>query len=190
MLRRWRSRRSADDRAAAVVELAYALAAELRAGRPPGAALAVVAEAGGPLAAPLREVAAVTQAGVPVAAELRRLAEVPGAEALQALAVVWEVTEEHGGPVAEVLDRLGEALDAEAAARRSLQAALAGPRATMLLLLALPCLGIALGESTGAHPLSLLVHRPLGWTLLAAAVVLDAIGAAWTRRLLRGAMRA
>jgi tight adherence protein B len=186
---RRRERRLAAARSAAVVDLTYGLAAEMRAGRPPAAALDAMASGAGPLADPLRQAATVAATGVPVADELRRIADLPGAGALAAVAAVWEVTERHGGPVADVLDRLGEALDAEAAASRALQAALAGPRATMGLLLVLPALGVALGESVGAGTVSFLAHQPLGWGLLGAATALDLAGVAWTRRLLVGAAR-
>jgi tight adherence protein B len=167
----------------------YALAAELRSGRPPGAALAAAAAAGGPLAGPLAEAAAAAAAGAAASDELRRLARHPGCSGLSALAAAWEVTERVGGPIADVLDRLGESLDAEAEADRAIAAILAGPRATMLLLAVLPAFGVVLGQSIGAAPVALLLHRPLGWGLLAAAAVLDVAGLVWIERLARRVTR-
>jgi len=105
------------------------------------------------------------------------------------VAAAWQVTEAVGGPVADVLDRIGDVLDADAQTRAALAAALAAPRATVALLAALPALGIALGESLGAHPLDLLTHKPIGWALLFAAGVLDCIGVVWMRLLVRRALR-
>jgi tight adherence protein B len=67
---------------------------------------------------------------------------------------------------------------------------MAGPRATMALLAGLPLLGIVLGQSVGAHPLDLLLHHPLGWGLLASAVVLDATGVVVTRAIAVRALHA
>jgi tight adherence protein B len=113
----------------------------------------------------------------------------PGCSGLLGVAAAWQVTEAAGGPVADVLDRLGEVLDADAQSRAALAAALAAPRATVALLAALPVLGVALGESLGAHPLDLLMHQPIGWALVCAAAVLDCIGIGWMQLLVRRALR-
>lgn len=186
---RLRRRRAARLRAAAVVDVVFALAAELRAGRPPSDALRAVSASGGPLADLLAAVALSARAGGSASAELRRLAAVPGCSALAGVAAAWSVTERVGGPVADVLDRVGRALDDDEQHRRSVEALLAGPRTTMLLLAALPLVGIALAHSLGAHPLRLLTHDRVGWSLAAGAAVLDAAGVAWARALARAAAR-
>lgn len=184
-----RRRRETRRRAAAVVDVVFALAAELRAGRPPADALRAVSVSAGPLADPLAGVARSARAGGSASAELRRLSAVPGCSALAGVAAAWSVTERVGGPVADVLDRVGRALDDDEQHRRSLEALLAGPRTTMLLLAALPLVGIALAHSLGAHPLQLLMHDRVGWALAAGAAVLDGVGVAWTRALARAAAR-
>ena len=73
--------------------------------------------------------------------------------------------------------------------RRELDAAMAGPRATMVMLGGLPLLGLGLGQAVGARPIHLLLHRPLGWGLLAGAVVLDGLGILTTRAIARAALR-
>jgi tight adherence protein B len=177
------------DRQAEAIEVVFALAGELRAGRPPGRALALVADTTPLLRAPLVEAAVAVEAGASPSAELRRIGALPGCDGLQGVAAAWAVTESAGGAVAEVLDRLGDVLEADRQARSALDAALAAPRATMALLAGLPVLGIVLGQSLGARPLDLLVHRPLGWALLAAGTTLDLLGVAWTRVLVRRALR-
>ena len=172
-----------------MVEVVFALAAELRAGRTPGRALEFVAASTGLLRAPLTDAAAAVEAGARPGEELARIAALPGCGGLRAAAAAWTVTESAGGAVALVLDRLGEVLESERQAQDALDAALAGPRATMLLLAGLPLLGLLLGQSLGAHPIALLVHRPLGWALLAVGATLDGVGVVWTRLLVRRALR-
>jgi tight adherence protein B len=186
------SRRAAVQREAAAqatVDVAVGLAAELRAGRTPAQALAAVAPWSGPLEAPLSAAAAAVAAGGPAAAGLLSAATVPGAEPLRHVAAAWRVTEATGGRLAGVLDRLAEALDGELELGQELESALAGPRATVVLLAGLPLLGLALGQSVGAHPLQLLLYRPLGWGLLSCAALLDAAGVFVMLRITRWATR-
>jgi len=189
LLLRGRGRRQARrQREDAVAEVVFALAAELRAGRTPAQALASAAASAGELRDPLVGAARAVRAGSPAAEPLRSVAQLPGCEALVAVAAAWQVTEQAGGAVADVLDRLGRTLDENAADRRSFDAVLAGPRASMALLAGLPALGLAMAQSVGAHPLQLLLHRPIGWALLTGALMLEAVGLAWSRRLVRGVM--
>jgi tight adherence protein B len=173
----------------ATAEVTVAIAAELRAGRTPAEALAAVASLPGPLQAALRAACAAVEVGADPAAELRRAGLLPGADRLRHVAAAWSVAETVGGRVAVVLERLGESMDSEDALRRELDAELAGPRATMVLLAALPVLGLAMGQAIGARPFTLLLHRPLGWGLVATAVVLDALGVVATRAIVRAALR-
>jgi tight adherence protein B len=176
-----RAARRREEAAAAVVEVTYALAAELRAGRTSAEALLAVADVAGPLAAAVHAAHAAAVVGADAAAELAAAATMPGAERLRPVAAAWAVATAAGGQVAVVLERLSAAMDDEAELHRELEAALAGPRATMFLLAGLPVVGLLLGQSVGAHPVQLLVHRPLGWGLLAGAAVLDAAGVAIMR---------
>jgi tight adherence protein B len=174
---------------AAVVEVTFALAGELRAGRTSKEALAAAARAAGPLAAAIHAAAAAVDVGGSAAAELSTAARVPGAERLGSVAAAWAVTESAGGRVALVLERLGEAMDRDQELRHEMQAALAAPRATMVMLACLPVFGLGLGQTIGAHPFQLLLHRPIGWALLAGAAVLDGIGVAVSRFITRWALR-
>jgi tight adherence protein B len=186
MLRRRADRQLRARRRAASVDVVFALAAELRAGRTPAQALASAAETTDVLRAPLATAAHAVRAGTPAVGPLRAVSDLDGCEVLAAVAAVWQVTEQAGGAVADVLDRLGATLDADAADLRTFEAALAGPRASMTLLAALPALGLLMGQSAGAHPLRLLLHRPVGWALLAGAALLELTGLAWSRRLVSG----
>lgn len=188
LLRRRRRVQLRRRRQDATVEVVFALAAELRAGRTPAEALGSAADTCDVLRRPLVSAAAVVRSGAPAAEPLADIARLPGCEVLAAVGAVWRVTEQAGGAVADVLDRLGATLDTETADRRAFEAALAGPRASMTLLAGLPVVGLLMGQSAGAHPLRLLLHRPLGWALLGAAAALEAAGLAWARRLVRGVL--
>jgi tight adherence protein B len=172
------------------VEVTYALAGELRAGRTPAEALAAVAAIAGPLRPAFDAACAAVAMGDDAAAAIAAAATQPGAERLQYVAAAWAVAASAGGRIAVVLEGLSEAMDDDDELHRELDAALAGPRATMAMLGGLPLLGLGLGQAVGAHPLHLLLHRPLGWALLAAATVLDAIGIAVTRAIAQTALRA
>jgi tight adherence protein B len=189
-LRHLRQRgRTRQAREAAVVEATFALAGELRAGRTPSEALWAAAAVGGPLAGVLRAAAEAVAVGGSAATELGEAGSLPGAERLRAVAAAWRVTESAGGRVALVLERLGEAMDRDAALRLDMEAAMAAPKATMMLLAGLPLFGLAIGQLIGAHPLHLLIYRPLGWGLLAGAGVLDAAGIAVSRQITKWALQ-
>jgi tight adherence protein B len=176
--------------AAATVEVTFALVGELRAGRTPAQALGAVASFAGPLQTALQAAHLAVAVGADAAEELARAALLPGAERLRYVAAAWSVADSAGGRVAVVLERLSEAMDSDDELRRELDAAMAGPRATMVLLAGLPVMGLALGQAVGARPLHLLLHRPLGWGLLGAATLLDGLGVVATRAIARLALRA
>ena len=190
--RLWSARQSSRQREATVdatVELTAALAAELRAGRTPALALAAAGPWAGPLRSAVSSAAVAVGAGLPPADGLLLAATEPGAAALRQVAAAWRVTEATGGRLAAVLDRLTDTLDAERELQLELDSALAAPRATVVLLAALPLLGLMLGQSLGAHPFRLLLHRPLGWGLMAVAGLLDAAGVVAMSRITRWATR-
>ncbi|HTR69204.1 MAG TPA: type II secretion system F family protein [Mycobacteriales bacterium] len=187
-----RTRRAARDRdlrAAAAVELTFALAGELRAGRTPSQALAAAAPTAGPLRAAVEAAGLAASVGASPGQALLRAAREPGASRLRYVAAAWTVTETVGGRIAVVLERLSEAMDDDEELRRELTSAMAGPNATMVMLAALPVLGVALGQAVGADPVRLLLHRPIGWILAAVAAVFDGVGIWATRAIARAAVR-
>lgn len=95
-----------------------------------------------------------------------------------------------GAPLADVLDRVTEAIarDAESAGQRA--AALAGPRATARLLAWLPASGVVLGFVLGADPLAVLLDGGAGTLLLMLGALLTAAGRWWGSRIVHGALRA
>jgi tight adherence protein B len=187
-----RERRAASARRsacqAAVVEVTFALAGELRAGRTPREALVAAARTAGPLSEAIAIAAASVEVGGSAAAELAEAARIPGAERLRSVAAAWAVTESAGGRVALVLERIGEAMDTDAELRREMEAVMAAPRATMVMLSGLPLIGLGMGQALGARPFHLLFYRPLGWGLLAGATVLEGLGVVASRFITRWAL--
>jgi len=181
--RRAAAARDAKANAAALPALCRATAAELRAGAAPVVALSrAAADAPDSLAAAIDSVTAAAHLGVPPGA----WPAVPGAERLDAVAALWLVAADAGAGLADGLDRLASALAAEQRRRAELTAQLAGPRASAVVLAALPAFGLGLAAALGAEPVRFL-RTPLGAACLVAAALLDAAGVLWVRRITRRA---
>lgn len=197
LVRRWlRARereRARTARAAEVVALCAAAVGELRAGAQPGQALTAAirrtaAGPGGPGAAEAGVLAAAAFGG-DVPGALRQAAGEPGAEGLAGMAACWRVSVDGGAGLAAGLDRLEGALRAERDRQESLRAQLAGARSTAVVLALLPVVGLLIGTGLGADPLRVLLHTPVGWGCLLAGGVLEALGLAWCRRIVRAGER-
>nr|BFD92107.1 hypothetical protein KitaXyl93_34670 [Kitasatospora sp. Xyl93] len=197
-LRRWRLRRrlaaEARHRAAAVVEFCAGLAGELRGGATPEQALhlATARLAADPEALrrlgeePVARLAAGRYGG-DVPAALHLLAEQPGGSGAAAVAACWRVAADSGAGLADALERVAEALRGERALAEEIAGELAGPRATIAVLAALPAVGLLLGTALGARPLEVLLHTPAGLGCLVAGAVLEGLGVLWTARIVRAA---
>ncbi|MDT0304034.1 type II secretion system F family protein [Streptomonospora wellingtoniae] len=170
----------------AAVELCRVLAAELRAGRDPGAAVtAAVSELDAETERELAPLTAAARSGQDPVPVLLALAEARGAEGLGQLAACWRVATNTGAGLADVVDRLSVSLTADEALRREVGAQLAGPRATAVMLSALPVLGLGMATALGGSPLAFLFSTPVGLACLAVGLLLDAAGLFWTHRMAR-----
>jgi tight adherence protein B len=103
------------------------------------------------------------------------------------VAAAWRVSASSGASLSEVLDRVETDLRADIAHLRMVDAELAGPRATAMLLAALPVLGLGLGSTMGAHPVHVLLHTLPGQLAMVIGVGLDALGVWWTGRIIGSA---
>ncbi|MDT4918525.1 MAG: tight adherence protein [Pseudonocardiales bacterium] len=177
--RRERAARQAELRAAV-----RALIGELEAGAAPPAALAAAGAIAPRYAAVLVEAASAAAAGGDPGEAL--LAD----DDTRAIGLAWQVAADTGLALAGVLGRIADDLRAEHEQRRAVDAGLAGPRASALLLSGLPLIGIALGSAMGARPLAVLTGTSGGRLLCCAGVLLDAAGLLWMRRILARAERA
>lgn len=183
-----RARRRARDRTEErehAVQACAALAAELRAGRPAGEALERAAEvARGPARGALSGAAAAARWGGDVPGALSAGAAASAVpEVLRGLGACWLVCTGAGSGLASAVERLADGLRARRAQERAVEAALAGARASAVLLSVLPLGGVALAAGLGAHPAHVLLHTPLGIGCLVTGVGLDALGLWWTGRL-------
>jgi tight adherence protein B len=188
-LRAAREARALKAESTAAAEAMAVLAAELRAGRPAGVALTnAAAVALGPTATALAEAGSASGLGAAAADVLLAHAgssSVP--ELIRGLAVCWQVCQGSGSSLASAVDRLEDGLRAEAECRDEVQAELAGPRSTALMLAVLPGFGLLLGSGLGADPLRFLLRTPLGGGCLAVGVALELLGVWWTGRIVRAA---
>jgi len=183
-----RRRRQRAQEQARAVEACAALAAELRAGRTAGEALAAAAGlAGGPTGEVLSAAAATAALGGDVPAALLPASGDGPAPAvpdlLRGLATCWALCAATGSGLAAAVERLEQAERAALARRRAVAAELAGPRATAGLLAMLPVVGLLLAAALGAQPVQVLLYTPVGAFCLVVGVGLDLLGLAWTERL-------
>lgn len=161
----------------AVVVLCRVLAAELRAGQPSEEALRIAAAEAGLLAG-----------GAADAPSLRREASRdPDLWALAYVAVCWEVAADTGAGLADVVDALAANLTEQEEQRAEAAARTSGPRTTAIVLTGLPVVGVVMSSSLGGSPLAFLFTTPLGVACLVCGLVLDALGAWWTLRMLGSA---
>lgn len=175
----WREGRRRRGRALAVIGLCDALSAELRAGLP---AVQVVERS---LEAwpEWRVIVTAARLGGDVPQAMRTVAAEPGADGLRAVAAAWEVAEQSGAALAEVLDQVAAGLRSDDDARAEVVAALAPPRATAKMLACLPLFGLGLGASMDAHPVDFLLRTDLGLMCLGAGVLLALVGVWWVERM-------
>ncbi|MCH1882232.1 type II secretion system F family protein [Agrococcus sp. ARC_14] len=102
---------------------------------------------------------------------------------------VLAVAQETGAPMAPTLERLAGLLREQAAQRRALEAALAGPRATAKLVMVLPIVGLGFGLALGLDVLGAAAGGGIGtWSVLAGAALLVAAWV-WSRAIVRRAAR-
>ncbi|SCD78846.1 tight adherence protein B [Streptomyces sp. DvalAA-14] len=189
-----RAERAAAERGlAAVGTLCGRVAGDLRAGRPPHAALADAVESAGwarmpELAQSAGLMLSAARFGGDVPGALRAASRLhEGTRGLAAVAACWQVAVDGGAGLAAALDRVAAVLRAEADQREDLRAQLAGPRSTAVLLALLPLFGLVLGTGLGAHPTATLLHSPAGLVCLLAGAALEWAGLAWTARIIRAA---
>ena len=95
----------------------------------------------------------------------------------------WSLARETGAPLAPALRAIGGAIQDTKRTQREITAALAGPRATLRLVLALPLLALVGGLLTGVNAGGVLLASPLGLGALAIGA-LCFVGAWWWIRLL------
>lgn len=191
--RRWRRRRRPVAVEAGVLALLDAVAPALQAGLTPSAAIEVALEGGGrPGAGELRRfldrLESVCAQGLPATDAWRELAARSGSQPVAFVAAAWGLSEATGAPLAVAVERAAESLRDAASRRRRVAVAVAGPRATVLVLTVLPLTGPLFGLAAGVPPVELYVGSPLALTSAVVGSVLVLLGRAWCRRMIRSAV--
>lgn len=181
--RRSACRRREGQLVAAALEI---LIGELRIGAHPLQAFAIAAtESAEPVGDSLRAVAARARLGADVVGGLRSVAAgsaVP--DYWLRLAVFWELANQHGLPMSVLMRAAHRDIVERQRFSARLQAAMAGARATAVILAGLPGLGVLLGQLVGADPVRFLFGRGVGGAFLVVGVGLVAIGLAWADRII------
>lgn len=103
------------------------------------------------------------------------LADSPHDE-LRSVASLWMLSSRLGIPMANLLDSARSRIDNDLRHRQATTAALAGPRATAVVLSVLPLAGILMGQAMGARPVALLTGGGLGSLLLLGGTLLVCAG--------------
>lgn len=176
---RGRSRARADATRLLVVEACDAIAAELRAGRPPLPAISRGAEVWPDLAPVLA--ACRLDADVPDA--FRRVSAEPGADALSEVAAGWQVAQRLGAGLADVLSRVVESSRSRLATHRVVAAELASAQATARMVAILPVVLLVLSQGSGADPWHFLLATEPGLGCLSAGLALAFAGMWWIDRI-------
>ena len=123
-----------------------------------------------------------THHGVALAAAIELITR-EQSQSWRVVGAAWSLARETGAPLAPALRAIGGAIQDAKRTQREITAALAGPRATLRLVLALPLLALFGGLLTGVNPSSVLLASPLGLGALVMGT-LCFVGAWWWIRLL------
>jgi len=178
----WSGARRGEQCRAELAAVVTVLRDEYAAGATIAAAFAAAAELPGRFRSTLAQVAGLARDGEEVA---------PGLAAeprLAALAVACDLAGRNGVPLGQALAGVQVELAADQRTSRAVRTALAGPRSSALLLAGLPVLGMIMGSAMGTAPQRVLLHTGAGRLALAAGIVLELAGLAWTLALSHRAM--
>ncbi|WP_100459843.1 type II secretion system F family protein [Mycobacteroides abscessus] len=161
---------------------------ELRVGAHPVRAFEIAAvELNGAAGEAFAAIAARARLGVNVDRALPR--SVPARAQWNRITRSWSLAQRHGLAVADLLDACRADLQERQQFTARVNAGLAGPRATAVVLTGLPVAGIGLGQMIGARPLSVLCAGGVGGALLVVGVTLACAGLLWADAITGKALR-
>ncbi|HEX6209063.1 MAG TPA: type II secretion system F family protein [Actinomycetota bacterium] len=165
-----------------------ALAASARAGLSIRRSLEEVAR-GGPaaVAGPFRRAAGELVMGRPLPAALASLSDGLGSREAAMLTGVLSIHHRAGGDLPTALDEVAALAERRAEARRRVRALTAQGRASGAVLALLPVAFVGLLSGTSGNGLGTIYASPRGAALLGAGLVLQLVGYAWIRAILRRA---
>ena len=138
-----------------------------------------------PLRGELVAVLARTSYGMPLVQAIARMAQSTQDADVAALASAMRIQQRFGGSMASVLDMIAEHAQGRAALQQELRSELAGTRmAVVVVASAMPAI-FALMYATNPTFSQFYRENPLGWLVLAGAVLMEAAGVAACRRITR-----
>ena len=135
-------------------------------------------------AGPLADLLAATDRGTPLAPVWVGWAERTASSDVALVASAWALCERLGAPLASTVTIVSTVVRRRLEVQRRTDAALAGPRASMTVLSALPAVGPLLALVMGLSPLDLYAS-PSGAAALVVGLVLLLLGRWWGSRLVR-----
>lgn len=179
---RARQTHAADRLADLVVGALDGIAADLRAGQTPEAALDRAAGEWRPLGS----AASAARLGGDVPGVLRDLAAQPGAESLRTVAAAWQVSHRSGSGLAAALGQTVRSLREQRRTSRMVASELASARATAHIMAALPVGVLMLGSGVGGDPIGFLLDTTVGLGCLALGAALALTGLFWLQHISDG----
>jgi tight adherence protein B len=189
-----RRRRTAQD-AADLLAVVEAVLPALEAGLTPGSALALAAEvapaSSRPRSTPLlvSRLARLSAQGVPIGPMWAEAAAATAGSELRLLSQAWSLTEDLGAPLAEAMRTTAGLLRARVRAERRTAGSVAGARATMNVLTALPLGGPLVALALGVGPRELYAGSAVTAVCLIAGGLLVLAGRWWVARMVRAVAR-
>ncbi len=172
---------------AEILTLLDALVPALRAGLAPADALRAVSPpdaAGPPAAGLLVDLLTAADRGAPLAPVWAGWADRTGSSDVALVASAWALCERLGAPLAATVTTVATVVRRRLEVQRRTAAALAGPRASMTVLSALPAVGPLLALVMGLSPVELYASAA-GAAALGMGLVLLLLGRWWGSRLVR-----
>ena len=170
-------RRQLDTRA--VIDSLAAFEMELRSGQSPSSALVLASSA------PPIWPAALSAVGMQGDVAQALIADAQRHPDLGQLAACWQVASNSGSGMSAAVARMIQGLRENEELRNTLQAELAGPRATAAVLRWLPAIGLLMGIAMGAEPIEWIFGNPMGLVCLVTGATLSVLGSLWSRRMVR-----
>ncbi|GAA6527534.1 type II secretion system F family protein [Intrasporangium sp. DVR] len=195
VFRQWRARRRSSSSLSGALALLEGVAPALEAGLPPavavrlsGASLGSTTDSG--TARWVAQLAEACDQGGPIASVWRSWAAESESAELGFVAAAWQLSEVTGAPLADAVHRAVAALHQARERARRVHVAVAGPRATVLVLTVLPLTGPLFGLACGVTPSDLYLDSPISTGAALAGLGLIWVGRRWCRRLVDGAAAA
>lgn len=164
-------------------ETAQMLGGSLRSGYSFTQAMAMVGrEAGSPTAEEFARISNELRVGRPLSEAMEHTAERMRSEDFTWISQAVAINREVGGNLADVLEGVSHTIRERAQLRRQVAALSAEGRLSAIILIGLPFVIVALLLFANPGYLSLLFTRPMGWLMLATALLLLLVGGFWLHK--------